>query len=177
MQSLPSAFLFIYLFLQLQFSAERLKIVATKMINSVARMKRDGRTAAVAVLREMNFSKESNHHVANMIRQHNVLTDKVAKLDKDPESVSVMTFWERGIPKGEGEWAALQVCNIILIYLSGKNIVVKGIIFLREGNCLVSFSKTTMFPSACWCLCQTTYTMCMFCHCSMCSAHFSDTLL
>ena len=75
--------------MQVQFSAERLKIVANKMLNSVSKMKRDGRTVAVAMLRDMNFNKESNHHIANMIRQHDFLTAMVGKLDSDAETVSL----------------------------------------------------------------------------------------
>ena len=51
-------------------------------------MKRDGRTIAVAVLRDMNFNKESNHHVANFLRQHKFLTGLVKRLDTDAEAVS-----------------------------------------------------------------------------------------
>ncbi|XP_038073979.1 uncharacterized protein C05D11.1-like isoform X2 [Patiria miniata] len=72
---------------QTQFVADRLKIVANKMTNDVARLKRDGRTVAVAAVREMNYVKESNFHVASMIRQQKFLSSVVEKLDQDPEGV------------------------------------------------------------------------------------------
>lgn len=40
-----------------QFTEERLKIVASKMVNDVARMKRDGRTVVQTIMREINYSK------------------------------------------------------------------------------------------------------------------------
>ncbi|XP_033646112.1 uncharacterized protein C05D11.1-like [Asterias rubens] len=72
---------------QTQFVAERLKIVASKMMNDVARLKRDGRTIAVAALKELNFIEGSNFYVASMMRQHKFLSGMVTRLDKDPEGV------------------------------------------------------------------------------------------
>ncbi|XP_022082849.1 uncharacterized protein C05D11.1-like [Acanthaster planci] len=72
---------------QTQFVADRLKIVANKMTNDVARLKRDGRTVAVAALRELNYVKESNFHVTSMMRQQKFLSSVVETLDKDPVSV------------------------------------------------------------------------------------------
>ncbi|XP_033118146.1 uncharacterized protein C05D11.1-like [Anneissia japonica] len=69
------------------FESERVKIIATKMINDVAKMKRKGRTIAFAVVRDINFNEESNHHTSNMIRQHKFLSELVAKLDTEPDQV------------------------------------------------------------------------------------------
>ena len=55
---------------QTQFVAERLKIVASKMMNDVARLKRDGRTIAVAALKELNFieGKKTQNDEKNIIK-------------------------------------------------------------------------------------------------------------
>ncbi|XP_071956159.1 uncharacterized protein C05D11.1-like [Antedon mediterranea] len=66
-----------------RFETERIKIIATKMINDVAKMKRNGRTIAFSVLRDINFTEESNHNSSNMIRQHKFLTELVSKLDSE----------------------------------------------------------------------------------------------
>ncbi|KAJ8023724.1 hypothetical protein HOLleu_36243 [Holothuria leucospilota] len=70
-----------------QFTAERLKIVATKMMNEVAKMKRDGRTIALALLTETNFANGSNHSLSGMVKQHAFLTKIVELLDTDPDKV------------------------------------------------------------------------------------------
>ncbi|XP_030845247.1 uncharacterized protein C05D11.1-like [Strongylocentrotus purpuratus] len=72
---------------QVQFTADRIKIVAQKMINDVAKLKRDGRTVALMVLRDINYSPESNHHVVSMIRQQNFLTKLLEQLGQDPSTV------------------------------------------------------------------------------------------
>ncbi|XP_063960885.1 uncharacterized protein C05D11.1-like [Lytechinus pictus] len=72
---------------QVQFTADRIKIVAQKMINDVAKLKRDGRTLALTVLRDINYSPESNHHVASMIRQQTFLNKLLDQLGQDPSTV------------------------------------------------------------------------------------------
>ncbi|XP_072172090.1 uncharacterized protein C05D11.1-like [Diadema setosum] len=71
-----------------QFTADRIRIVGQKMMNDVAKLKRDGRTVALTVLRDVNFGKESNHHVSSMIRQHGFLTQLMKKLDEDQTEVT-----------------------------------------------------------------------------------------
>ena len=49
---------------QTQFTAERLKIVATKMINDVSQLKRRGRFVVQSLLKEIIFSKGWNYCIA-----------------------------------------------------------------------------------------------------------------
>ncbi|XP_031560013.1 uncharacterized protein C05D11.1-like [Actinia tenebrosa] len=66
---------------------ERLDIVAKKMINEVASMKREGRVVTKTLLHSILFSKDSNLFTANMIRQHVLLTKIVEELDTNPKMV------------------------------------------------------------------------------------------
>ncbi|KAK3733082.1 hypothetical protein QZH41_008418 [Actinostola sp. cb2023] len=66
---------------------ERLDIVAKKMINDVASMKREGMIVTKTLLRDILFSKDSNLYTTNMIRQHVLLTKLVQDLDTSPQSV------------------------------------------------------------------------------------------
>ncbi|XP_071830473.1 uncharacterized protein C05D11.1-like [Apostichopus japonicus] len=70
-----------------QFTKERLNIVATKMVNEVAQLKRDGRTVVLAVLKDMNFGNDSNHYLTSMVRQHGFLSKLLEQLEKEPDQV------------------------------------------------------------------------------------------
>lgn len=67
------------------FTEERMKIVANKMVNDVARMKRDGGTVVQAIMREINFSKGCNYHVSSMLRQHAFLSKLLESVEKNGE--------------------------------------------------------------------------------------------
>ncbi|XP_077994627.1 uncharacterized protein C05D11.1-like [Glandiceps talaboti] len=72
---------------QTQFTKERLKIISTKIINDVARVKREGRSVVAAVLRDLNFQKGYNYHTSNMMRQHKFLSSLVDKLETNQVEV------------------------------------------------------------------------------------------
>lgn len=70
-----------------QFTADRIKIVANKIINDVAQAKRQGNKMARDLLKGLLFSKESNHHSVSVLRQHKFLTNLLKELETAPESV------------------------------------------------------------------------------------------
>ncbi|XP_064616831.1 uncharacterized protein C05D11.1-like [Liolophura sinensis] len=84
-----------------QFTADRLKIVATKMINNVASMKRKGREIVRTVLLQPPVQRsilhECNSYVTSMLRQHKFLSKLVEDLDKEPNKVLEMMEKVRGI--------------------------------------------------------------------------------
>ncbi|CAH1271971.1 Hypp4744 [Branchiostoma lanceolatum] len=75
------------LLFQTQFTVDRLKIIATKMANDVARQKRSGAKVASTIINDMNFQSESNIHASNMMRQHKFLTELLEKLEGKPDKV------------------------------------------------------------------------------------------
>jgi len=70
-----------------QFVQDRLKIIATKMINEVSKKKREGSFIVKSLVNELAYCKESNRHVSNLMRQHTFLTALLAKLDSDPQKI------------------------------------------------------------------------------------------
>ena len=55
------------------FTQERVKVIATKLENSIADMKRDGYTVAKAMLKLITFSDVSNMHWNTLLRQQSFL--------------------------------------------------------------------------------------------------------
>jgi len=70
-----------------KFTGDRAKVLATKMENSVAELKRKGSSVTSIVMNSLLFKEESNHHVANMIRQQKFLKQTVKNLDCSPEQI------------------------------------------------------------------------------------------
>ncbi|CAI8039021.1 Uncharacterized protein C05D11.1 [Geodia barretti] len=74
----------------LQFSPERVAVVATKMVNDVARMKREGRIVSRTLLNHVIFSPGSTPNTSNMVTQLKFLEKQLARL-KDPATASLVT--------------------------------------------------------------------------------------
>ncbi|XP_070567442.1 uncharacterized protein C05D11.1-like isoform X2 [Ptychodera flava] len=70
-----------------QFTKDRLKIISTKIVNDVARAKREGRNITSAIVKDLNFQKGSNHHSSNMIRQQKFLSNLVETLEFNHETI------------------------------------------------------------------------------------------
>ena len=68
-------------------TADRTKVLATKMENSVSELKRKGSKVVGIMMNTLLFSGESNHQVANMIRQQKFLKDLLKKLECSPNEV------------------------------------------------------------------------------------------
>ena len=72
---------------QTKLTAERAKVLGTKMENSVSEMKRKGSLLVKIMMNTMMFQSESNHQAANMIRQQIFLKNLRKKLDCSPNEV------------------------------------------------------------------------------------------
>nr|KAG5705771.1 hypothetical protein BaRGS_027430 [Batillaria attramentaria] len=70
-----------------QFTADRLKIIANRMIGDISSLKRSGSRIVRTLLHTLVFTKECNFNVASMLRQLTFLTQLVTKLESDPEKV------------------------------------------------------------------------------------------
>ncbi|XP_015753164.1 PREDICTED: uncharacterized protein C3H1.02c-like [Acropora digitifera] len=70
-----------------QFTKDRLEIVGRKMMNDVARMKRQGRGVARTLIRDIAFTKDSNMFSANMVRQYSFLNKLLSDLETNAVEV------------------------------------------------------------------------------------------
>ena len=75
------------LLFQTKLTAERAKVLGTKMENSVSEMKRSGNHVVKILMNSMIFQEESNHQAANMIKQQAFLKNLRARLDCSPNEV------------------------------------------------------------------------------------------
>ena len=62
------------------FTQERVRVIATKVENSIADMKRDGYTVAKAMLKLITFSDVSNMHWNTLLRQQTFLKARINSL-------------------------------------------------------------------------------------------------
>ncbi|KAJ8679467.1 hypothetical protein QAD02_015254 [Eretmocerus hayati] len=76
---------------QSQLNAERLKVIATKIINDVAQMKRNGRRIADFLMRDLLYSKESNHFNSSLLRQQKFLTKMLDRINSENGRIDVET--------------------------------------------------------------------------------------
>jgi len=65
------------------FTTERVCVIANKMANDVARIKRKGNKMALAIMRDLVFNGSSNHYSSSLIRQQKFLERLIAS----PEGV------------------------------------------------------------------------------------------
>ena len=68
-------------------TADRARVLATKMENSVAELKRKGSKVVSIMMNSLLFNEESNHQVANMMKQQRFLKTLLKKLDCSPNEV------------------------------------------------------------------------------------------
>ncbi len=74
------------------FTPERVRVIASKMANDVARIKRKGNKMALALIRSLVFDYKSNHVHCSLIRQHQFLLKLVEELNQSSERIiSVLT--------------------------------------------------------------------------------------
>ncbi|XP_063241639.1 uncharacterized protein C05D11.1-like [Bacillus rossius redtenbacheri] len=74
---------------QTQFTTERVRVIAAKIANDVAQVKRKGNMVVADLMKGLIFTKESNHYNASMLRQHKFLTGLMERLD-DPETAQAV---------------------------------------------------------------------------------------
>ena len=72
---------------QTRLTAERAKVLATKMENSVSELKRSGSKVVKIMMDAVLFNEESNIQASNMIRQQQFLKNIVKKLDCSPKEI------------------------------------------------------------------------------------------
>ncbi|CAG8536114.1 8053_t:CDS:10 [Ambispora leptoticha] len=71
-----------------EFALDRIKNIATKLLNDIPSSKRDGNTMANTVLRTIIFDPiKSNQYALNVLRQEKFLTALLKQLDESPEKV------------------------------------------------------------------------------------------
>ncbi|KAI7895483.1 Metalloenzyme, LuxS/M16 peptidase-like protein [Mucor mucedo] len=71
-----------------KFTAERLKIVASQILNDIPQAKRDGHDMGSATMRALQYDpKKSVNAARNVLFQNTFLTDVVKRLEDDPASV------------------------------------------------------------------------------------------
>ncbi|RWS10415.1 uncharacterized protein B4U79_04417 [Dinothrombium tinctorium] len=72
---------------QTQFTPERIKIVATRMLNDIAQYKREGYFVVKSLLKAITFNPNSNHWSFNMYRQQTFLKKVLKKCENSPDEV------------------------------------------------------------------------------------------
>jgi Zn-dependent M16 (insulinase) family peptidase len=75
------------LLFQTKLKSDRAKVLATKMENSVAELKRKGSKVVSIMMNSVLFSEKSNHQVSNMIRQQKFLKALLKKIECSPNEV------------------------------------------------------------------------------------------
>lgn len=69
------------------FTPERVRVIASKMANDVARIKRKGNKMALALIRNLVFDEKSNHAFCSLIRQQQFLQKLTEKLSQSPDNI------------------------------------------------------------------------------------------
>ena len=69
------------------FTAERVRVIASKMANDVARIKRKGNKMALALIRNLVFDGKSNHALCSLIRQQHFLQKLIEELSQSPDRI------------------------------------------------------------------------------------------
>ena len=72
------------------FTADRAKVVATKMENGIAEMRRQGRTIAASALQLMLYPEGSNKRACNLLTQQTFLKDVLRRLKDAGEAGDVV---------------------------------------------------------------------------------------
>jgi 5'(3')-deoxyribonucleotidase len=72
------------------FTAERLHIVATKLINDIATSKRNGYELAREISKAIYFKPETNVQLNSVLKQHGFLTELVEHLKVDEKSAEII---------------------------------------------------------------------------------------
>ncbi|XP_022918722.1 uncharacterized protein C05D11.1-like [Onthophagus taurus] len=65
------------------FTSERLKIIATKIVNDVAQAKRSGKNVVSYIMRGLCYVQDSNQQATGILRQHKFLSNLLKLLDSD----------------------------------------------------------------------------------------------
>ncbi|XP_065172046.1 uncharacterized protein C05D11.1-like, partial [Atheta coriaria] len=74
------------------FDVEVLKIMANKMANNIAQLKRNGRSMVAYAMKAMIYNKDSNIQANGILSQHAFLTKLLEQLDSDESKSVIETF-------------------------------------------------------------------------------------
>jgi len=70
-----------------KFTAERIRVTATKMENSIAAVKRSGHSMVSILLNQLVFKENSNIKAASILNQQSFLKDLLKQLDAEPDKI------------------------------------------------------------------------------------------
>ncbi|XP_050076146.1 uncharacterized protein C05D11.1-like [Anopheles maculipalpis] len=135
---------------QTEFTAERIKVCATKLINEVSQAKREGRSIAKDILKAMRYRKESNVRISSLLKQSKFLTSLLEMLEQ-PDTTqtvidnlnkvrSIITLPENVAIHMAADWQAMKELGIDLITpwkrlvqpTSGTEKIVKRFISMQD---------------------------------------------
>uniref|UniRef100_A0A1B6DB00 Peptidase M16C associated domain-containing protein n=1 Tax=Clastoptera arizonana TaxID=38151 RepID=A0A1B6DB00_9HEMI len=71
-------------------TVERLKIIASKIVNDVAQVKRKGNSAVRDLMKGLLYNQESNHYSCSVLRQYKFLTNMLDRLNNPDECNQVL---------------------------------------------------------------------------------------
>ncbi|KAK2579672.1 hypothetical protein KPH14_011595 [Odynerus spinipes] len=69
--------------------SDRLKIIATKMINDVAQVKRQGSRIVKDLMKSLTYNKDSNYYASSLLRQQKFLTKMIERLNDESSEQEV----------------------------------------------------------------------------------------
>ncbi|XP_012262723.1 uncharacterized protein C05D11.1-like [Athalia rosae] len=73
-----------------ELTPERLRIIAAKMVNDVAQVKRKGNKVVGDLMKGLIYRKDSNHFASSMLRQHKFLTQMMDSLNDSKAQAKVL---------------------------------------------------------------------------------------
>ncbi|KAK6619201.1 hypothetical protein RUM44_003583 [Polyplax serrata] len=107
------------------FTKERLKIIATKIINDVPQFKRKGSKIVYDLMKGMRFGEGSNHYWNSLLRQQKFLTELVEKLDNPATAEVVLRELDtvRVLLTAPGNIAVYVAANLDTLSLTHPDII------------------------------------------------------
>ncbi|KAL2723884.1 uncharacterized protein V1478_008397 [Vespula squamosa] len=75
---------------QTELVSDRLKIIATKMINNVAQIKRRGSKIVSDLLKGLTYNEDNNFYASSLLRQQKFLTKMIERLDDESSEQEVI---------------------------------------------------------------------------------------
>ncbi|KAL1123834.1 hypothetical protein AAG570_001605 [Ranatra chinensis] len=79
---------------QTKLTIERVKIIATKIVNHVAEIKRKGDKMVHDLMRDFLYNKDSNHYATSVLRQYKFLTAMLESLEDEAKAPDVLSDLE-----------------------------------------------------------------------------------
>ncbi|XP_035793712.1 uncharacterized protein C05D11.1-like [Anopheles albimanus] len=106
------------------FTTERIKVCATKLVNEVAQLKREGNLIAKEIMRAIRYHEDSNVRTCSLLKQSKFLTEILIKMDQSEFAADVIaklnttraiiTLPENTSLHLAADWNAMEQLNIDL---------------------------------------------------------------